>query len=122
MNSRRPTPLLFALALAIVPSAAFAGDSVTGCIDLGNDQEIVRAAGGQQFFLRNGSDHYRVTFQHSCDSILMTPRIDIRTGGQANRLCAADTRVKTTRDTCRVASVETMTAEEFAKRKKRSAR
>ena len=122
MNSRRPTPLLFALALAIVPSAAFAGDAVTGCVDLGNDQEIVRAAGGQQFFLRNGSDHYRVTFQHSCDSILMTPRIDISTGGQANRLCAADTRVKTTRDTCRVASVETMTAEEFAKRKKRSAR
>ncbi len=122
MNSRRPTPLLFALALAIVPSAAFAGDAVTGCVDLGNDQEIVRAAGGQQFFLRNGSDHYRVAFQHSCDSIMLTPRVDISTDGQANRLCAADTRVKTSRDTCRVASVETMTAEEFAKRKKRAAR
>ena len=122
MNSRRPTPLLLALALAIVPSAAFAGDAVTGCVDLGNDQEIVRAAGGQQFFLRNGSDHYRVAFQHSCDSIMLTPRVDISTDGQANRLCAADTRVKTSRDTCRVASVETMTAEEFAKRKKRAAR
>lgn len=122
MNSRRPTPLLLALALAIAPVAAFAGEAVTDCVDLGNDQEIVRAAGGQQFFLRNGSDHYRVAFQHSCDSIMLTPKVDISTDGQANRLCATGTRVKTSRDTCRVASVETMTPEEFAKRKKRSAR
>ena len=122
MNSRRPTPLLLALALAIVPSAAFAGEAIIDCVDLGTDQEVVRAAGGQQFFLRNGGDHYRVAFQHSCDSILLTPRIDISTEGQANRLCGSGTRVKTSRDTCRVASVETMTAEEFAKRKKRAAR
>lgn len=122
MTSRLPTHLLFALVLAIAPSAAFAGEAIAGCVDLGNDQEIVRATGGQQFFLRNGSDHYRVAFQGSCDSIMVTRRIDISTGGQANRLCAADTRVKTARDTCRVASVETMTVEEFAKRKKRAAR
>lgn len=122
MNSRRPTPLLLALTLAVAPIAAFAGEAVTDCVDLGDDQEIVRAGGGQQFFLRNGNEHYRVSFQHSCDSILTTPRVDISTQGQANRLCAADTRVKTKRDTCRVASVETMTAEEFATRKKRASR
>lgn len=122
MNVLRPAPLLLALALAIAPLAAFAGQTITGCVDLGDDQEIVRAAGGQQFFLRNGGDHYRVEFQHSCDSILLTPRIDISTKDQTNRLCATDTRVKTSRDTCRVASVETITAEEFAKRKKRASR
>jgi len=122
MNSRRPTRLLLAMALATVPIAAFAGDAITECVDLGGDQEIVRAGGGQHFFLRNGSDHYRVSFQHSCDSILTTPRVDISTQGQANRLCAADTRVKTKRDTCRVASVESMTADEFAVRKKRASR
>ena len=122
MNSRRPTRLLLAMALAMAPIAAFAGDAITECVDLGDDQEIVRAGGGQQFFLRNGSDHYRVSFQHSCDSILTTPRVDISTQGQANRLCAADTRVKTKRDTCRVASVESMTADEFAVRKKRASR
>ena len=122
MNSRRPTRLLLALTLAVAPIAAFAGEAVTDCVDLGDDQEIVRAGGGQQFFLRNGNEHYRVSFQHSCDSILTTPRVDISTQGQANRLCAADTRVKTKRDTYRVASVETMTAEEFASRKKRASR
>ena len=122
MNSRRPTRLLLAMALASAPIAAFAGDAITECVDLGDDQEIVRAGGGQQFFLRNGSDHYRVSFQHSCDSILTTPRVDISTQGQTNRLCAADTRVKTKRDTCRVGSVETMTADEFAVRKKRASR
>ena len=93
MNARRPTPLLFALALAIAPAACFAGEAITECVDLGNDQEIVRNAGGQQLFLRNGSDHYRVAFERSCDSIMMTPRIDISTDGQANRLCPANTRV-----------------------------
>ncbi|MEL1264520.1 hypothetical protein [Pseudoxanthomonas putridarboris] len=124
MNSRRPAPFLLALALAFAaaPMAAAAGEAITDCVDLGNDQEIVRAAGGQQFFLRNGSDHYRVAFQQSCSSITTTSRIDISTEGQANRLCADDTRVQTNRDTCRVASVETISAEEFTKRKKRSRR
>jgi hypothetical protein len=122
MSLLRAPSTLLTLALAIAPVAAFAGDAITDCVDLGNDQEIVRAGGGQQFFLRNGDDHYKVAFQHSCDSILITPRIDISTGGQPNRLCAVDTRVRTSRDTCRVASVETMTADEFAKRKKRASR
>ena len=30
-------------------------------MDLGSDQEIVRAAGGQQFFLRNGSEHHSLS-------------------------------------------------------------
>ena len=96
--------VLLAAAASFAPAAfAAKGEPVTDCVDLGDDQEIVRAGGGQQFFLRNGNEHYRVSFQHSCDSILTTPRVDISTQGQANRLCAADTRVKTKRDTCRVA-------------------
>jgi hypothetical protein len=122
MNSRRPTHFLFALALAIAPSAAFAGEAITDCVELGSDQEIVRAGGSQQFLLRNGSDHYRVSFAHGCDSIRTTPRIDISAEDQANRLCPTGTRVKTSRDTCRVASVEIMTNEEFVKQKKRASR
>lgn len=125
MNSRRPLPLLAALAVAIAPFAALAastGEAITDCVDLGSDQEIVRAGGGQQFFLRNGDDHYRVSFQRTCDSITMTSRVEISTEGQPNRLCAAGTRVKTTRDTCRVGAVEAVTAEEFATRKKRASR
>lgn len=121
MNSRRFTPALLAFALALLPSAAFAGEALADCVELGNDREIVRP-GGQQFLLRDGTNHYRVSLLRSCDSLSIASRIDISTDDQANRLCPADTRIRTDRDTCRVASVETMTAEEFAKRKKRAAR
>ncbi|MBD9477472.1 hypothetical protein [Pseudoxanthomonas sp. PXM02] len=122
MNSRRHTPVLLALTLAMLaPATAMAGEPITDCVDLGNDQEILRDS-GQQFSLRNGGDHYRVHFQRRCDSILIASRVDILSQDKTSRLCATDTRVKTGRETCHVASVETMTAEEFARQKRRASR
>ncbi len=121
MKALHATPFLL-LCAGLLPLAASAGESVTQCVSLGNSQEIVRSAGGQQFFLKDGDSHYRVGFAHSCDSIMTTPSVEISTNGEVNQLCPEGTKVKTKRDSCRVEAVETISAEEFDRRKKRASR
>jgi hypothetical protein len=118
MNPRLLTSLLFVSSLA--PLAAQAGEPVTACVSLGNDQEIIRAGGGEQFYLRDGQSHYRVAFRNSCAAITMTPTVEISTNGQVGQLCPQDTKVMTKRGNCRVSAVEQITADEFAARKRRA--
>ena len=107
------------LALGLSPFFAMAGEPVADCVALGSSQEIVRAGGGGQIFLRDGQSHYRLGFARNCDSVTMTPTIQISADGQADRLCPAGTKVRTKTSTCDVSVVETISAEEFAKRKQR---
>jgi hypothetical protein len=100
--------------------AAEQGTPVTDCVTLGDQQEVVRSGGGNRFFLKDGDSHYGVAFLRSCDSIATTSKVEISTAGQVNRLCAQDTKVKTDRDICEVAQIEQISAEEFARRKKRA--
>ena len=118
----RPVLTLALLGLASFASNASASESATECVDLGSDQEIVRAGSGQQIFLRDGQAHYRISFARACDSIQLTPSIKISTDGQDNRLCPSGTKVRTKQANCAVDAVELISAEEFAKRKKRSSR
>lgn len=118
----RPVLTLALLGLASIASAASASESATECVDLGSDQEIVRAGSGQQIFLRDGQTHYRIGFARACDSIQMTPSLKIITEGQENRLCPSGTKVRTKQANCAVSAVEVISAEEFAKRKKLVAR
>ncbi|WFC43703.1 hypothetical protein [Pseudoxanthomonas sp. SE1] len=118
MNPRLLPSLLFVAGLA--PLAAQAGEPVTACVSLGNDQEIIRAGSGEQFYLRDGQSHYRVAFRNSCAAITMTPTVEISTNGQLGQLCPQDTEVMTKRGNCRVSAVEQITADEFAARKRRA--
>ncbi len=121
MNIRAALHLAI-LSLASTAFAASASESIPDCVDLGNDQEIVRNSGGQQIFLRDSQNHYRIGFTHNCGSVMVTPSIAISTDGQQNRLCPSGSKVRTKRDTCDISAVEIITAEDFAKRKKRAAR
>ena len=57
------------LALGLSPFFAMAGEPVADCVALGSSQEIVRAGGGGQIFLRDGQSHYRLGFARNCDSV-----------------------------------------------------
>ncbi|WAC64089.1 hypothetical protein OVA13_04730 [Pseudoxanthomonas sp. SL93] len=117
MNARQTLPVLLMLTASAAPLLAWAGEPVSACVSLGNDQEIVRAGNGDQFYLRDGQAHYRVAFRNSCDSITITPTVEISTNGQVGQLCPRDTKVKTKRDICRVQSIEQITAEEFTRKR-----
>jgi len=118
----RPLFSLALLGLATLAFNASASESATECVDLGSNQEIVRAGSGQQIFLRDGQTHYRIGFARACDSIQMTPSLKISTDGQDNRLCPSGTKVRTKQANCAVNAVEIISAEEFAKRKKLGSR
>lgn len=118
----RPALSLALLSLASFAFTASASESATECVDLGSDQEIVRAGSGQQIFLRDGQTHYRIGFARACDSIQMTSSVKISTDGQENRLCPSGTKVRTKEANCAVNALEVISAEEFDKRKKRGSR
>ena len=107
-------------ACAFSSQAAEQGTPLTDCVSLGGQQEIVRAGGGNRFFLKDGDSHYGVSFRHSCDSISTTSKVEISTAGEVNRLCSQDTRVKTDRDICEVSEIQQISADEYARRKKRA--
>jgi hypothetical protein len=121
MNMKR---LFVAALFAGTAFAANAADStsITECLDLGPDQEIIRSVGPDSFLLRDGDAHYRVKFRGSCGSLATASRISIVSDGTADRLCPQNTKVKTSRDICRVGKVEVIDAEEFASVKKRASR
>jgi len=118
----RPALSLALTGLAFIAFTASASESATECVDLGSNQEILRAGSGQQIFLRDGQTHYRIGFARTCDSIQTTSSLTISTDGQENRLCPSGTKVRTKEANCAVNAVEVISAEEFAKRKKRGSR
>lgn len=121
MNAKRP---FAALLLAGAAFAAHAADSapITGCVDLGGHQEIIRAGSVQSMLLRNDDAYYRLGFRRDCSSLATASSIEISTGGAANRLCPEGSKVKTNRATCPVATVESIDAEQYATLKKRASR
>ena len=125
MKPYAPLRLLSACLLAMCALAAQASPppasttALTDCVDLSADRQIVRG-GSERVFVRNGEAHYKVSFQNSCGSLTYAPRLWISTDGQDNRLCPQGTRVTTGKDSCRVSQVDTISAEEFARRARAS--
>lgn len=101
-------------------NAAEQDPSPASCVTLGGQQEIVRAGGGNRFFLKDGDSHYAVAFRRTCDSMATTSKVEISTAGEVNRLCPKEARVKTDRDICEVSEIKQISAEEFAKSKRRA--
>jgi hypothetical protein len=112
------------MVLALLACTAQAVDPQTlpDCVTLGQDQQIVRTGSSQQFFLKNGQDHYRVSVGNGCGALAIASRIDIHTDGTDNRLCPSGSQVKTNRESCPVSAVALIDAEEFSRRQKRARR
>ncbi|AKC88017.1 hypothetical protein [Pseudoxanthomonas suwonensis] len=121
MNIKR---LCVAVLFAGAAFAAHAADNatLTDCVDLGSDQEIVRGGSTSNFLLRDGDSHYRVGLVRSCDALPIASSVEITSNGTHDRLCPRDSTVKTNRGSCDVGDVETLDAEQFAKLKRRARR
>jgi hypothetical protein len=114
------TTALMLSACVFSAQAAEQGAPFADCVTLGNQQEIVRAGGGNRFFLKDGDSHYSVTFRRTCDSMATTSKVEISTAGEVNRLCPQEAEVKTDRNICEVGEIKQIGAEEFAKSKRRA--
>ena len=110
------------LALALAPPLVMAGEPVADCVALGDNQEIIRAGGGNYILLRDDQAHYRLEFARNCGSVTRTPTIKISADGQPDKLCPSNTTVQTHTSTCAVKTVELVSAEDFAKGKRRARR
>ncbi len=118
MNAK---PLFLAALFAGASLSANAADnpSLPGCVDLGNDREVVRSGGGGSMLLRDADSHYLLTFRDDCGSLATTRTINIQSEGAGNRLCPDATVVRTKRQDCEVRSIEVLDAQQFAERKRR---
>jgi hypothetical protein len=108
-------PLLL-LALLSVP-AAFAADAgghrkLDGCVTLSPSHEGARF-GSQYLLIRDGDAHYRIEFRQGGCSALYSGSVVVSTHGEANRLCASDTRVSSKAGTCHVSGVTLIDADEY---------
>lgn len=108
-------------------STAFAANaannaSITDCVDLAGNHEIVRSGGAQSMLLRDGQSHYLIGFRGDCASLATASSIQVSSDGTANRLCPTGTKVKTNRATCSVGKVEAIDADQFSALKKRASR
>ncbi len=110
------------LAGTLAPAAYATENALTDCVDLGNDREVVRSGGSENFLLRDGDAHYVVSLRGSCGSLATASKIEIHTDGDSNRLCARGSKVRTDQAVCQVGKVETIDAGQFAQRKKRASR
>ncbi|KAF1722731.1 hypothetical protein SAMN06296416_101615 [Pseudoxanthomonas wuyuanensis] len=112
------------LSLALVAGNASAADGteLAECVALGNHQQIVRAGSSEQFYLKDGDNHYRIGLGRGCGSLAIASKIELSTDGNANRLCPSGSKVKTNREICRVDQVTTISAEDFARRQARANR
>ena len=112
---------------ALLASTAFAANaadnaSITDCVDLAGNHEIVRSGGAQSMLLRDGQSHYLIGFRGDCASLATASSIQVSSDGTANRLCPTGTKVKTNRATCSVGKVEAIDADQFSALKKRASR
>jgi hypothetical protein len=70
MNMLPLTALLVAVAASASASPVRAAEPLHAgdCIQLGSDQQMVRAGVSRNILLRNGQDHYVVHFQSDCSA------------------------------------------------------
>ncbi|WP_343652006.1 hypothetical protein [Stenotrophomonas sp.] len=115
---------LSAGALSATATAADAPAASTGdCVQLGNDQQLVRANASRDVLLRNGSEHYRVHFQEDCSKAAYSRKLTFSTDGQPGQVCGAGrTQLQTDRGQCTVARVEAIDADTFKQKARQRSR
>jgi len=125
-------PSLTALLIALVASASAlparaadtpAAANAADCIQLGGDQQLVRAGASRNILLRNGQDHYVVHFQDNCSAAAHSRKLSFFTDGQQGLLCAAGrSQLRTDANRCTVAQVEPIDEATFKKKARQRSR
>ena len=110
MNMLPLTALLVALAVSAGAAPVHAADTLStssDCVQLGSDQQLVRAGASRNILLRNGQDHYVVHFQDDCSAAGYSRKLSFATDGQQGLLCAAGrSQLLTDSSRCIVSQIE----------------
>ena len=112
-------PVLVLVLLACCPFVSVAQsrgvEPLADCVTLSSDHQLQRF-GSQYLLVKDGEAYYRIGFGGSgCSAITLSSNLKIATEGQADRLCPADTRVITKRDSCAAREVKRVDENEYAK-------
>ena len=111
-----------AMVLALLASCPFISlaqsrgvEPLADCVTLSSDHQTQRF-GSQYLLIKDGDAHYRIGFGGSgCGAIALSSSVKIVTEGQTDRLCPADTKVVTKRDSCAAREVRRVDENEYAK-------
>ena len=128
MNMLPLTALLVALAVSASALPAHAADApaaanAADCIQLGSDQQLVRAGASRNILLRNGQDHYLVHFQDDCSAAGYSRKLSFATDGQQGLLCAAGrSQLNTDSSRCIVSQLEPVDEATFKKKARQRSR
>lgn len=123
MNMLPLRVLLGALALsagAVLASPVLAADD---CLQLGSDQQLVRAGTSTNVLLRNGQDHYVVHFAADCAKASYSRKLTFTTDGKEGQLCGAGrSELRTDNGVCMVSRIEPIDAGEFKRKARQRSR
>ncbi|WP_332454997.1 hypothetical protein [Stenotrophomonas sp. WZN-1] len=126
MNMLPLTALLVAVVASASASPARAADTpsaASNCVQLGSDQQLVRAGASRNILLRNGQDHYVVHFQDDCSAAGYSRKLSFSTEGQQGLLCTAGrSQLQTDSSRCTVAQIEPVDAATFKKKARQRSR
>lgn len=130
MNMHSLPALFAALALsaaALSAMPAHAADAPAAgtddCIQLGSDQQLVRANASRNVLLRNGQDHYVVHFESDCGKAAYSRKLAFVTDGQEGRVCSAGrTELRMEGAACSVARIEPIDAATFKQKARQRTR
>ncbi|MES9026851.1 hypothetical protein AAHH21_12075 [Stenotrophomonas sp. BSUC-16] len=128
MNMLPLTALLVVLAVSASALPAHAADApaaanAADCIQLGSDQQLVRAGASRNILLRNGQDHYLVHFQDDCSAAGYSRKLSFATDGQQGLLCAAGrSQLNTDSSRCIVSQIEPVDEATFKKKARQRSR
>ncbi|KXU97723.1 hypothetical protein GPNADHDJ_01358 [Stenotrophomonas maltophilia] len=126
MNMLPLTVLLVALAVSASAAPVHAADTLStpsDCVQLGSDQQLVRAGASRNVLLRNGQDHYVVHFQDDCSAAGYSRKLSFATDGQQGLLCAAGrSQLNTDSSRCIVSQIEPVDEATFKKKARQRSR
>ncbi|MGZ0024802.1 hypothetical protein [Stenotrophomonas sp. S4] len=126
MNMLPLTALLVAVVASTSALPARAADTpsaASDCVQLGSDQQLVRAGASRNILLRNGQDHYVVHFQDDCSAAGYSRKLSFSTDGQQGLLCAAGrSQLHTDSSRCTVAQIEPVDEATFKKKARQRSR
>lgn len=116
---KRLTPLFLLVTCLAAAASVQAAEpaAATGCVPLSSDQQVVRNRADRDVLLRSGDQHYLVRFERSCSSAAMSQKLEFVTPGQDGQLCGAGvSKLHTSTQSCAVAAVEPLSADDFARK------
>lgn len=98
-----------------LPAAALKGEQVDQCLEL-EAGHVLRRSGSQFLYVKNGADHYRVSFvSGQCGQLAVSSKFHVDTDGARDRICPEDTRVMTRGGSCAVGGIQRIEGDDYAR-------